>query len=120
MIDSYFSGNFSISKINALLPKKTDELLTESFLTDVLNGAKVDLLTALEGNSLLNWTPKAPIRFYHGDDDTIVPFFNSETAVEELKKNGGNNIELIAIKGGGHHTSFFPCFILAHNWFRSF
>lgn len=118
-IESLFTGDYSMGEINARLPENMNELLTQSFIIGMLNGSDTQVISALEENSLLDWTPKAPIRFYHGDSDKTVPYFNAETAAQSLRENGGNDVEVVTIYGGDHGTSLLPCIALAHEWFRS-
>lgn len=59
------------------------------------------LRASLAKNSVVDWTPIAPITLLHGTDDTIVPYVNSEKAYESFSKKGCN-VELIPIKNKDH------------------
>lgn len=50
------------------------------------------------------WTPKAPIHFYTGTDDQVVPSFNTMDAYEGLKKMGGD-VYYHPFEGEGHLSS---------------
>jgi predicted esterase len=50
------------------------------------------------------WTPKAPIHFYTGTEDEVVPSFNTMDAYEGLKKRGGD-VYYHPFEGEGHLSS---------------
>jgi len=112
MMPQLFDGTKTFLEINSQLPTTVSDLLNQEFVANYLEGN--------EANTLLNWTPVAPIRFYHGDADEVSPYQNALTALEVLKANGGTNIELVTIEGGTHETSGLPCVLGMIEWFNSF
>ena len=70
-------------------------------------------------NSLLNWTPHAPIHFFHGDADDVSPYQNTVTAVESLTANGAADIRFTTIPGGTHLTASLPSLLGAIAWIDS-
>lgn len=117
-ITSLFDGTRSTTEISAQLTPNLDQLFHQNFIDGFLNGTESTVLAAFESNSLLNWTPAAPIRFYHGDNDEYVPYENSLNARDYFRSVGAN-AELVTIPGGTHSTSVLPAIIGAVEWFES-
>ena len=115
-----FNGSKTFGEINSQLPVKITELLRPNFIHNCLNENDTEFISAIEENSLLNWTPKAPIRFYHGDADDTVPYQNALSAVENLRANGGTNIELITLEGKDHATAGLPAILGMIEWLNGF
>jgi pimeloyl-ACP methyl ester carboxylesterase len=115
---SLFDGTKSTSEINAQLTPNISQLFKQNFLNSYLGGTEVDLTAAFTNNSLLNWTPTAPLRFYHGSADEYVPYENSTRALAYFKSVGAV-AELITIAGGTHTSSALPSIIDAVNWFET-
>jgi len=80
-------------------------LFTQEFIEGVTTGSDTDFLLAVADNNCYSWLPQSPIQLYHGDTDTYVPYFNSESAYSAMINLGANNVELITIEDGDHITS---------------
>lgn len=117
MIPSLFDGTKSTTEISGQLTPILNQLFMPSFITGFLNGTESAVISAFETNSLLDWTPGAPIRFYHGDADEYVPYENSVSARNYFRSFGAN-VELITIKGGTHASSVLPSIVGAIEWFE--
>jgi predicted esterase len=115
---SLFDGTKTTTEINAQLTNNISQLFKQNFLNTYLNGSEVDLTTAFTNNSLLNWIPSAPLRFYHGSADEYVPYENS-TKARDYFKSVGATVELITIPGGTHTSSALPSIIDAVAWFET-
>ncbi|MBA4407782.1 hypothetical protein C0389_10940 [bacterium] len=115
---SLFDGTKSTSEINAQLTTNIVQLFKQNFLNVYLNGTEFDLTAAFTNNSLLNWTPSAPLRFYHGSADEYVPYENSTNARDYFKSVGAS-VELITIPGGTHTSAVLPSIIDAIDWFET-
>ena len=120
MMLNLFNGSNSFSEINNQLPKTISELLNQSFIDGFINGTDTQVITAFEENSLLNWSPNAPTKFYHGDADEVVPYQVSLATIENLEATSGKNFELFTVKGGTHASSGVPCVLDMIDWFDSF
>ncbi len=116
-IPSLFDGTKTTDEINNQLTNDINQLFKTNFVNAYLNGNETTLTSAFDNNSLLNWTPTAPIRFYHGSADEYVPYENSVQARNNFISRGAN-VELITIPGGTHSTAALPSIISAINWFE--
>ncbi len=114
-VEDLFDGSHYYSEIQASLPDRIDSLLTAVFIDEVINASNPEVETALSENTLLNWTPKAPLRLYHGDADQTVFYQNSLTARDSLA-----GAELVTIPGGTHTSAAIPAFVGALTWFETF
>ncbi|KAB2841396.1 MAG: hypothetical protein F9K45_08000 [Melioribacteraceae bacterium] len=112
-----FDGTKTTEEVNTFLTNKVSELFKPEFISNYLSGNDELMNAALTENSLLNWSPLAPIRLFHGNADEFVPYENAAEAVQKLTLNGGS-IELITIQSGTHATSVIPSLIGAVIWFE--
>ena len=111
-----FDGTLDIGTINADLPTRIDEFFEAGFVEGIMNGSETEILAALEENTLLDWSPVAPILLTHGTADSTVSYANSETTLAALSANGAE-ISLLPIQGADHIGGFFPSVLLAKAWF---
>lgn len=117
-LPSLFDGTKTTSQINAQLTSNLSQLFKQSFISSYLNGTETIVTQAFNENSLLNWVPSSPIRFYHGDADEYVPYENAVIAKNYFLSHGGD-VDLITIPGGTHATSVLPSIISAIEWFET-
>lgn len=118
-MEQLFDGNHTNGEINSNLPKKISLLFKESFITGYLNGSETEFINAVKENTLLNWAPIAPVRFYHSITDEIVPYQNSLTALENLKAHGGSEVSLVTIDGMKHAEAALTAISQMTEWFDS-
>jgi pimeloyl-ACP methyl ester carboxylesterase len=90
---------------NARISGSLTTILSDAVKKGVADGTDTALLNAVKDNDIFDWKPKTPTQLYHGTADTYVPFFNSQTAYDAMKKRGATNVELIPISGGDHGSS---------------
>jgi pimeloyl-ACP methyl ester carboxylesterase len=105
-----YATQIQSQKQNVRIVGSFDGLLTATVKKGITDGTDNALLTAVADNDVFDWKPKTPTRLYHGDKDTYVPYFNSETAADAMKKRGAD-VELITVKGGDHGTSISNFFL---------
>lgn len=117
VIPSLFDGTKNIDDVDAQLTSDLTKLFTKDFLDSFLAGTETQFSAALRENSLINWVPIAPVRFYHGSADQFVPYENSTKAREYFISNGAN-VELVTIEGGNHNTALMPSILGAIDWFN--
>lgn len=82
-------------------------IFTDSFIKGVNDGTETGFLNAVADNNVYDWKPNTPTQLYHGTDDELVFFFNSQNAYDAMKKRGAPNVTLVPIKGGDHFSSLF-------------
>ncbi len=81
-------------------------LFREGFVQGVLEGTDTAFLEALSDNDVYDWKPEMPLRLYHGTADRLVPFLNSDSALEAMSARGAPDVVLIETPEGTHDTSF--------------
>ncbi|MCK5918862.1 MAG: DUF5011 domain-containing protein [Cocleimonas sp.] len=120
IFDRYFDGTHSAGEINGLLGNDPDTWLKKSFLDSLADGSNENFLPPMQENDIYDWTPKAPTKLFHGEDDQIVPYSNAEKALSTMQANGAENIEIIncstvlsgfTISPASHSKCAYPYFI---------
>lgn len=87
-INNDFYGSVYGSVIEAKLSKDTATLFKPDFLGDFRDGIEEAINSRLSENNIYDWTPLAPVRLYHGQLDTTVPYANSVTALNAMTSSG--------------------------------
>jgi pimeloyl-ACP methyl ester carboxylesterase len=100
-----FASDIKINKQNVTISKSFDEILNPSFVAGLKNKTESKWLEAIKDNDITEWKSKVPTRLYHGDADTFVPFFNSESALKGMTAKGSSQVKLEKIVGGTHGSS---------------
>jgi len=93
--------------------------MQEQFQMDYKARSETEVKQALEDNSLLNYTPAAPVRFFHGGADMTAPVQNTVAAKAYYELNGKTNVEFITIPGLNHKDAAAPAIIAAMQWFET-
>ena len=117
IIPGLLNGDYNGETINDTLTTVMNELFLPAFRSSFLLGGESDFRSTLEVNSLLNWGPIAPVRLYHGTNDSTVYYENSVTAFDSLRSNGAVDITLVPLIGANHGTGAFPAYYEALRWF---
>jgi pimeloyl-ACP methyl ester carboxylesterase len=120
LMPSLYDGSQTWGQILASLPARFDELVNSDFVARFLAGSELEVAAAFNENTVLEWSSVAPMRFFHGDADMIVPITNAYTAIERLMANGSGSVELVVIEGGTHPTAGGPAVLGMLEWFSSF
>ena len=100
-----YASDIKINKQNVSIGKSFDEILNPSFVSGLKNKTETKWLEAIKDNDITEWKSKVPTRLYHGDADTFVPFFNSESAQKGMTSKGSSQVTLERISGGTHGSS---------------
>ena len=79
------------------------KLFTSDFLKNLNDGTDKAFLSALSDNDLLDWTPIAPITFYHGTEDQFVYPLNSISTAAALKEKSAE-VTYVPMEGENHFT----------------
>ncbi|MBN2414374.1 hypothetical protein JXO52_00955 [bacterium] len=119
-MEDLFDGTHSYTEIQDFLPSRLDSLFTVSFLDLVQDSSDSYIRRALEENTLIYWSPAAPIRLYHGMADATVPYENSLEAYRELSTRSSSGVDLISFPGLDHGDAALPAITMAFAWFQSF
>jgi len=115
-----FDGSRTGEEISNLLPESVDSLLTQQFVRDLKKGELPAVRNAFQENTLLDWTPQAPIHLYHGTNDQLVDVQNSLNAYEQLSGAGAASIQITTYEGKDHSSAAEPAFNDMAAWFESF
>jgi pimeloyl-ACP methyl ester carboxylesterase len=106
-----FASDIKINRQNVNIARSFDEILNPNFVSGLKNKTETKWLEAIKDNDITEWNSKIPTRLYHGDADTFVPFFNSESAQKGMTAKGSSQVTLERI-GGGTHGSSIQIFLL--------
>ncbi|MGB1310671.1 MAG: alpha/beta hydrolase family protein [Leucothrix sp.] len=94
-IDNYYDGNSTGSTINAILPRNTDELFNPYFQSEYAGIAgELSLKYRLDQNGVYDWKPTAPVKLFHGQNDSYVSYDNASKALSTMQANGADSVTL--------------------------
>lgn len=113
------NGINSGSEINAELTNNTHQLLNQNFTSGLKEGNS-QFYDALVINSPVDWAPETELRLYHGTDDEIVPFGNSEMAYENFMQNGSTSVTFFELAGKDHGSGGEAMIQDIIPWLKSF
>jgi pimeloyl-ACP methyl ester carboxylesterase len=118
LVTGLFDGSRSFSEIRAVLAPTVGGLLDPGFVGRYLRGEEPEVRGAIAENTLLDWTPRAPLRLFHGSADTTVPYINAVTALNTFTQRGASDVALITLNGRGHEDGIEAAIEPALAWFR--
>lgn len=87
---------------DASISVSLNQTFTETFRQGVNDGTDAAFLNAIEDNDVHDWRPGVPTRFYHGDADQLVFYFNSKNAYDAMKLRKAPSVSLITLRGKDH------------------
>ena len=94
-IDNYYDGNSAASSIDAILTRNTNELFDPYFQSEYAGIAgELTLKYRLDQNNVYDWKPVAPVKLFHGQDDSYVRYENATTALATMQANGATSVTL--------------------------
>jgi pimeloyl-ACP methyl ester carboxylesterase len=113
-----FDGAHDGAAIVTALPADPRELLTPVLLAAEESGGDHWFLTRLAENSLLDWTPKAPVRLYYGERDVDV---SPEEAISFARRTSARGADVAAESVGDldHDASILAAAPKVRAWFDS-
>lgn len=85
------------------------KLFKANFLKNLNDETDEAFLSALSDNDLLDWTPIAPITFYHGTEDQFVYPLNSISTAAALKEKNAE-VTYVHMEGENHFTGSIEYF----------
>lgn len=122
-LTSYFKEPYASQiqkdKQNAVIAVSFDTILTDALKQSLANGTDAALTNAVKDNDIFDWKPKTPTLLLHGNVDTYVPPFNTQTAYDAMTKRGATNVKLIIVDKGNHGTSIQPFLLDTISFFAS-
>jgi pimeloyl-ACP methyl ester carboxylesterase len=107
--------NATTSSIGEALPATAREMFAPAMSADIAAGRPTWFQQALAENSLDEWTPRAPVRFYYGAADTEVSPQDSIQAAEQMHARGAD-AESVNVGDIGHEPSLFASVPLIITW----
>lgn len=96
-----------------------NETFTDGFKKAVNEGTDQAFINAVKDNDVYDWKPKTPLRLFHGTDDDLVLYFNSQNAFDAMRARGATNVDLIPTKGGNHFTTVAAYVLGTYDMFSS-
>ncbi len=91
------SKEYTTGEINQKLNSNAlSTYMHPDIFTEEKNSEFNKIYDALEKNSLIHWTPKAPILMVHGQKDEVVPYFCAQNAYDSFTQKGAN-VRLIPV-----------------------
>lgn len=111
-----FDGEGDYERMERELPKDPRDMFNEEFLDNYERGDPTWLLDALRNNSVLNWTPKAPLRVYFGENDVDVSPEEARAAVTAFSQRG-SDVTLVSVGVCGHDESILRAVPGIRDWF---
>ncbi len=114
VVNTYFDGTHTRSQISNALGGPgvaTTALLNSIFVTSYLDSGEASLKAHIAANDIYNWAPAVPTHLFHGQGDTIVPYFNATTAQTTMTKNGSTSVTIVDCNAGGAATTHDNCAI---------
>lgn len=115
-IKSWYNKQLSGYQINQKLPKKISKLFKPELLKRFKAGKEPQIIAALKENTLTgSFSPQAPLKFYHCENDETVPVENSYHAKDSFH-NSPARPELVTMPG---NHFFCPVYFSPLDWFNS-
>ena len=111
-----FDGAHGGDAVLAALPAQPRDMLTPEFLADYDAGRETWFLARLAENSLIHWTPRAPIRLYCGEADVDVAPEEARAAAPRFSARGGD-VRAIAVGAVDHDGSVLAAVPQLRAWF---
>jgi alpha-beta hydrolase superfamily lysophospholipase len=105
--------------LNSRLTTTVTSLLDPVFYKNIKSGGEHELTEVLKDNSVSSWKSGIPIRLYHGTNDEVISYKNSEVTKQKLINAGSKQVELIRIEQGSHGSSFLPMLENFVPWFET-
>lgn len=118
-MENLFDGTHTTGEINDFLPDTISSWIQAAFINSYIAGTDAEMRQAVEENTLLDWVPKAPVRFYHSNGDEIVPYQNSLTAMRVFVTHDATDIQLVTIDSLPHAEAALPAYTGMIEWFDS-
>jgi predicted esterase len=111
-----FDGFHDGDSVLAALPRSPREMLAPELLRASENGGDHWFLARLAENSVLDWTPRAPIRAYYGEADVDVSPEEAHRLAEQMRARGAD-VEASSVGAVDHEASILAAVPRIRDWF---
>jgi hypothetical protein len=106
-IDSAFYGDTPRSEMLITLPNNPQDLFNSTFLQDFIGSGESALKELYAQNDIYDWSPVVPTYFFHGPDDTVVPYFNMSLAIDAMADSPVQHTDCMS-EPSSHGNCFLP------------
>jgi dienelactone hydrolase len=110
-IPPLFDGTHELFDVNMLLPTKSSQYLTSSFISDFIADSSAksgSFWQAIVENDNYDWTPQFPVKLLYCDGDDLVKPENSFDTYVAMQSNGVSKIEIEDIGTNNHLDCVIP------------
>ena len=115
--DGLLLGTFSALEVNRSFPDDPKDLYNSIFLEDYQQD-DIELKTALAENSIQDWDILSPTIILHGQNDNVVPYFNSTQLYDQ---NIENSLVLFReLMAPDHFQGIFEWGLITMDYFDGF
>ena len=118
-VENLFDMQHYFDDVMAALAPHVHALLEPSYEAQILTDPQQALRVRLRENAVDRWTPEAPLRVYHSEDDEEVPYEGALVSVERLRRSGAA-VGLETMTRFDHVNSWIQAMPRAVGWFKSF
>ena len=95
VVATYYDGNHSGAETRNALTTDSTLLFAGTFRSDFLGSGEMALKADMARNDIYDWAPVAPTRLFHGEDDTVVPYFNTANAASAMALAGATSVTVV-------------------------
>jgi len=102
-LPTLFDGEHSGAEITYALPlpqSAPTDLFVSTFVDDYLTNEQNELRLKFKENSVIDWTPKMPMKLVQCTNDEIIPYqITTQKAYDTFVENGATSVEIVPIDG---------------------
>jgi pimeloyl-ACP methyl ester carboxylesterase len=115
-----FASQIEQSGPSVRITQSFKSILKPKFIAGIVDKTDKEFLEAVAKNNIFDWKPTTPVSLYHGTADEYVPFLNSQTAFDAMKRNNAPDVKLIPVQGGTHGSTLTAYFLGTFQLFSSY
>jgi len=118
LLPGWFDGTKDQDFLSANLPTRVDQLVTAGFLSGYEAGTQAPqwFYDGLTAAATSDYAPRAPLRIYYGDQDTVVIPKEAEAAFTGMQALGGD-VELVDLGAYDHDNIVVAALPNIQQWF---
>ncbi|TAH25246.1 MAG: hypothetical protein EAZ07_07575 [Cytophagales bacterium] len=119
IIPELFNGVHDKEYINNHLGSDLSRLFNPNFYLHLFGQGELAFKKAIFLNTLSNWCPASKLNLYHGLEDDVIPYENTELTFQKFIENGAKNTSIVLLEGLNHSTTLLPMLEQVKPWFDS-